>query len=78
MDFSLLTDPHTLYVVAGLILIALLRYALRTPPAPRAAGKRFVDIQRKAREEGAQRRIKAEEDADKIFDDQEKEEAKLC
>lgn len=78
MDFSFLTDPHTLYVVGGLIVIALLRYALRRPPAPKPAGKRFVEIQRKAREAGAQRRIKAEEDADEIFDDQEKEEAKLC
>ena len=78
MDFSFLTDPHTLFVVGGLIVIVLIRYALRRPPAPKPAGKRFVDIQRKAHEAGAQRRTKAEKAADKIFDDQEKEEAKLC
>jgi hypothetical protein len=78
MDLSFLTDPHTLYVVCGLIVIAFLRYALHGPPVRKPAGKSFLDIQAKARSEGIQARISAEAEADKIFDDQEAEEAKRC
>lgn len=78
MDFSFLTDPHTLYIVCGLVIIALLRYAFHRPPPRKPAAKRFADIQAKARSAGTQARTTAESEADKMFDDQEAEEAKLC
>jgi hypothetical protein len=78
MDLGFLTDPHTLYVVCGLVVIVLLRYAFHRPPPRKPPGKRFADIQAKARSAGAEARITAEAEADKTFDDQEAEEAKLC
>jgi hypothetical protein len=77
VDMSYLTDPHVLLVVCALVAVAVLRYAFRRPAQQKPSAKRFTEIQAEARAEGNKDRIQAEADAEKPFEDQQKEEAAL-
>jgi hypothetical protein len=78
MDNGFFTDAHVLYIICGLVAVALLRYTFRKSRPRKPATKRFAEIQAEARLRGNKARIEAEANTDKLFDDQDREEAKIC